>query len=359
MDDHLNRPKTSNKNNPTSPAHSDFVKGGKAASEASAGLSENFLQQLTGAAGRGTAKPVRREKPKVLPASQGPIAAGDVMTRSSQEAISAPDYPIPSFASFSMTGLPAASEGQVSSAFAEFKAGGASNVGEPEGPESTEKMSRYRRVVYPPTSHTTQEIETPTLSRTASYPSIPSLQSIDTTPKPAPVPKKTAFESITQLDIDRSSTELDAIAPYIKQAHYKTTGSGEHTVSQGRARSHNLTRDSRRYESARSIHFDAPAPPSSDALSRSPQYSPLRSALDFASGSSLPMAAASGGYSHAPATHFMYRPRIPSLRYVRIEDPSYMRVLAFTEHLEALAPWFVGAIFTMAGILALVILLSL
>ncbi len=355
MDEHLNRPESNNPNHSQPSGSNDFVTGKKADTNHSNGLEETFLQQLTGSSKRGASKPLRSSGPKASSSASGPVPAGDIKTDTPLPA-SQTHTSHPSFASFSMTGLPAVIDH--SNLFAKSSASEATPLGEPsEGPDSQEVMSQYRRVVYPPTSHTTQELEVPSIARTASYPSLPSLKALDTSN--ARLLKKSAFDSITQSDIDRSSTSMDPIAPYIKQAHYRSTSSGSLPASQGTAKplAQNEA-DPHRFRTARSIHFDSPAAEAS--TSRSSQYTPrsLRSALDFAASGSIPMAT-SGAYRTSPPTHFMYRPRIPSLRYVRVEDPAYYKVLAFTEHLEALAPWFVGAIFTMAGILALVIILSL
>ncbi|TNE45189.1 MAG: hypothetical protein EP343_28390 [Deltaproteobacteria bacterium] len=355
MDEHLNRPKSNNPSHSQPSESNDFVTGKKANPKDSNGLKETFLQQLTGSAKRGAAKPLRSSGPKASTSASGPVPAGDVKTQTPMP-LGQPDSPHPSLSSFSMSGLSAATEHR--SPFSESHAAEATQLGEPsEAIESQEVMSQYRRVVYPPTSHTTQELEVPSIARTASYPSLPSLSALGASD--AQLIGKSAFDSITQSDIDRSSTSMDPIAPYIKQAHYRTTSSGSLPASQGTAKPHELdVADTERFRTARSIHFESTGTEST--ASRAPQYNSrsLRSALDFATSSSMPMAT-SGAYRASPSTHFMYRPRIPSLRYVRVEDPAYYKMLAFTEHLEALAPWLVGAIFTMAGILALVIILSL
>lgn len=337
-------------------------------------LRENFLQQITGASTRGsgavTYEPSSRPSP-MASSQKGPVPAGDValLAKAHEDRWSA-EYDLPSLANMPALwsgGSLAELESHPTSSAVIHDAKSLRSVAKDSGSEhlhpsrnSEDLLSKYRRVVYPPSEGEKTDTMQTGVSRTASYPQLPVIRKQTSTLPPLPLQKSPLFDSITQLDVEISTTNADPIPPYISTAMHKTA---KESRKDARAvvQPHQSNDSRPQYNTARSIHFESPsvevAAVAGHAQRLSPLYRPIRSSVELTSRLSL-QAATSGSYHATSGSHFMYRPRIPSVRWVKIETPSD-RLAELTEQLHELAPWIVGAIFLLAISLGVFILLSI
>ncbi len=326
-------------------------------------LQESFLKQLTGSPGRGQGVPQSRlSKASPISKSKGPIAAGDVLSKEQTAPAS-----LDALSPWSQPGLPSSSMHPSGPSWPSAPAAKSStplvdtNLLEPPAlvnapslldlektPESTDMMDQFRRVVYPPKEGTPHsDISQPEIAERTSVTEMTSSFSEEKKPK-----KKSLFDSFSE-DADASFTGIDPIPAYLRAAVNNASRASDTSFS-AVTRQKKLKEITSSFRTARSIHLQPLAPQKAPAPMRAPRQV-RRQTQPVMSHFPLQMPA----YGHAVAGNvFMYRPRIPSLRWVKVDDSAF-RINELTEQLEEYAPWIVSFLFLIAGFLATFILFSI